>query len=100
MKTRLALLTTLFLPAVLLAQDTRGTINGRVADPSGAVVPGASITVSNPATGLKSVATTNQDGYYQAPLLPPGLYKIEAVAQGFKTAVRDKVEVRVADRIE
>ena len=49
------------------AQDTRGTIKGRITDPSGAVVPGAAVVVTNTAMGTKTTLTTNQDGYYQAP---------------------------------
>jgi hypothetical protein len=82
------------------SQDTRGTITGRVTDPSGAVVPGVSITVTNTAMGIRSSLKTNQDGYYQASLLNPGVYQIEASLTGFKKAVRDRVEVRVADRLE
>ena len=82
------------------SQDTRGTITGRVTDPSGAVVPGATVIVTNTAMGTKATLKTNQDGYYQAPLLNPGMYQVEASLQGFKKAIRDSVEVRVADRLE
>src|SRR3954451_3693405 len=102
MKTKLAsiLVILLALTGILSAQDTRGAISGRVTDPSGAVIPGASVVVENTAMGLRTAIKTNQDGYYQALFLPPGPYKIEAVAQGFKKALRDKLEVRVADRLE
>lgn len=82
------------------SQDTRGTITGRVTDPSGSVVPGATVIVTNTAMGTKATLKTNQDGYYQAPLLNPGMYQVEASLQGFKKAIRDSVEVRVADRLE
>jgi hypothetical protein len=102
MKTKLAAVCYILLALCgsLLAQDTRGAISGRITDPSGAIIPGASVVVSNTATGLKTSITANQDGYYQALFLPPGQYRLEAVAQGFKKAVRDNVEVRVADRLE
>jgi hypothetical protein len=102
MKTKLLFLfaALLLLASVMTAQDTRGAINGRITDPSGAVVPGATVVVANPAIGIRNTVTTNPDGYYQAALLPPGIYQIEAIAQGFKKAIRDKVEVRVADRLE
>jgi len=82
------------------SQDTRGTITGRVTDPSGAVVPGASVNVTNLAMGTKAAFKTNQDGYYSAPLLMPGTYQVEIAVTGFKKAVRDSIEVRVADRLE
>ena len=82
------------------SQDTRGTINGRISDPSGALIPGASVVVTNVAMGTRATFKTNQDGYYQAPLLMPGTYQIEVSVTGFKKAVRDAIEVRVADRLE
>src|SRR3954471_6736769 len=82
------------------SQDTRGTISGRITDPSGALVAGAQVTVTNPAMGTKSALTTNADGIYRAPLLSPGAYQIEVTAPGFKKALRSDVEVRVADRLD
>jgi hypothetical protein len=82
------------------AQDTRGTITGRVTDPSGAVITGATVVVSNPATGSKTTLNTNADGLYRASLLQPGLYDIEVIAPGFKKALRNALEVRVADRLD
>jgi hypothetical protein len=100
MKTTLALCTFLCLASLAPAQDTRGAITGRITDPSGAVIPGASVVVTNTAIGLRNAIQTNSDGYYQALFLPPGPYNVEAVSQGFKKAVREKIEVRVADRLE
>ncbi|MDE3164326.1 MAG: carboxypeptidase regulatory-like domain-containing protein, partial [Acidobacteriota bacterium] len=82
------------------AQDTRGSITGRVTDPSGAVVGGAGVVVTNTAMGTKTAITTSADGIYRAPLLSPGMYDIEVSAAGFKKALRAGVEVRVADRLE
>ena len=81
-------------------QDTRGSITGRVTDPSGAVLAGASVVVRNAAMGTKSTIQTSFDGIYRATLLQPGLYEIEVSAAGFKKAVRKAVEVRVADRLD
>ena len=92
----LALLTS----AAAWSQDTRGTISGRVLDPSGSVVPGATVIVSNTAMGTRTNLTTNADGIYRAPLLSPGMYSIEVTSQGFKKALRSDVEVRVADRLD
>jgi len=82
------------------AQDTRGTITGRVTDPSGAVITGANVVVSNTATGTKATLNTNTDGIYRAGFLNPGIYEVEVSAPGFKKAVRSAIEVRVADRLE
>lgn len=96
----------LFIALCLLAvapgwsQDTRGAIVGRITDPSGALIPGAQVTVSNTATGTKVSLTTNAEGMFLAPLLSPGLYQVEAAAQGFKRALRSNVEIRVGDRID
>src|SRR3954447_23587274 len=62
------------------SQDTRGSIVGRITDPSGAVVPGATVVITNPATAAKSTVTTNQDGIYRVPLLQPGSYQIEVTS--------------------
>ena len=102
MKNRLFLVSMLALLVcgAVWSQDTRGSIVGRITDPSGAVVPGATIVVTNPATAAKSTVTTNQDGIYRVPLLQPGKYQIEVTSSGFKKAIRNDVEVRVADRID
>ena len=50
------------------SQDTRGTITGRVTDPSGAVIAGAKVVVTNAAMGTKIDLTTNAEGIYRAPL--------------------------------
>src|ERR1035437_5864994 len=81
------------------SQDTKGTISGRVTDPSGSVIPGAQVVVTNSAMGTKSDLTTNAEGIYRAPALSPGIYQIEVVATGFKKAVRPGIEVRVADSL-
>jgi hypothetical protein len=86
--------------SVATAQETHGAIVGRVADPTGAVIPGASVVVTNTAMGTKVSLTTGADGFYQALLLQPGIYRIEATAQGFKKLERQGVEVRLSDRLE
>src|ERR1035437_2498101 len=85
---------------VAWSQDTRGTISGRVTDPSGAIIPGAQVVVTNVAMGNKTSLTTNADGLYQATFLNEEVYRIEAAAQGFKKILREGVEVRIAERLE
>jgi hypothetical protein len=84
----------------LVAQETRGSIVGRVTDQSGAVLPGATVEITNKAMGTKTALVTNDQGFYQATYLLSGLYRIEVQVAGFKKFVRDDVEVRINDRIE
>ncbi len=88
--------------AVMLAGVTvfaqTAEITGRVADASGAIVPGASVTVTNVATGVERKVDTNSDGYYTVPLLPPGEYRLEVRHQGFKAIIRSGVVLEVDQR--
>jgi len=85
---------------VLYAQETRGTILGRVTDQTGAGIPNADVQVVNQAMGTTMTVKTNGDGLYSVPLLLPGMYKITASATGFKGFVRENVQLQVADRLE
>ena len=60
-----------------------GTITGTVADPSGAVIPGVSVIISNPGTGLKQVVSTNSEGFFSSSELEPGSYQVEVHSSGF-----------------
>ncbi len=66
------------------SQAVNGTIEGMVADQSGAALPGVSVTVSNLDNGDIRVFVTNDRGVYRAPLLPLGRYRVVAELQGFK----------------
>jgi len=66
------------------AQST-GTINGRVTDPSGGVVPGATVTATNAGTGIARSTVTDSDGLYTIPELTPGTYNVKAAVGGFAT---------------
>ena len=76
-------------------QGATGQLTGRVEDAAGAVVPGASVTVTNLATSAQRQATTGEEGSFAVPLLPPGKYKVEVSANGFKRVVVEEVEVNV-----
>jgi hypothetical protein len=65
-----------------IAQSS-ATLQGAITDPSGAVVPGATVTIVDNATGVKHALTTDASGNYQLPALPPGTYTIEVTAKGF-----------------
>ncbi|HZI58820.1 MAG TPA: TonB-dependent receptor, partial [Verrucomicrobiae bacterium] len=77
------------------AQVAGGTISGTVKDPSGAVVTGASITITNEATGVARNVAANTDGLYTAPNLLPGTYELKCTATGFRTEVRRGVLLTV-----
>ena len=83
-----------------LGQDTRGTILGRVTDPSGANIAGADVRATNVATGVAVAAKTNDSGNFSVPYLLPGMYTVTAELAGFKKMVRDNVQVRVNDAVE
>jgi Carboxypeptidase regulatory-like domain len=68
-----------------------GDISGTVTDPSGAVVPNASVTVTSTANGQVKTATTNSSGDYRVPLLSPGTYKVSITAGGFETTTEQAV---------
>ena len=77
------------------AQTFRGGISGRIADATGAVLPGVSVTVTNDATAVSRTTVTSTTGDFSVPDLQLGTYTIEATLQGFQT-VRTKVEVSVS----
>ena len=73
------------------AQEFRSTLSGHITDPSGAVVPGAKITVVNNDTKMAYTAVTTQSGSYQIPYMLPGTYTVTTTAESFKTAVNNDV---------
>jgi hypothetical protein len=85
----------LLLPGVAFAQGDLGALTGSVFDPSGALVPDATITITNVATGVAWTAKSSSAGYYRVPV-PPATYRLEAQKEGFKTALADNVAVPVA----
>src|SRR4051794_7135079 len=70
-----------------LAQTVVGRISGTVKDPSGAVVAGASVAVTNAATNLERTVKTDEDGFYTVTNLPVGTYTVSVEQAGFKKAV-------------
>lgn len=82
------------------AQETRSTIVGRVTDASGAVVLGAEVRATNTSTGVAAVAKTNEAGNFTLPYLLPGPYRLQATLQGFKTFVREGIELRTNEAVE
>jgi len=71
--------------ALAQSQATTAEINGRVADAQGGVLPGVTVTATNPETGYSRTAVTNEEGVFVLPLLPPGTYEVTMELSGFNT---------------
>lgn len=82
----------------LRAQAT-ASLEGTVTDASGAVIAGTKVVAKNEATGLTWTAETNADGNYLFPVLPPGVYRIEATRQGFQAYVITSLKLDVATKV-
>jgi hypothetical protein len=89
----LFLLVCVGLTAVAVGQETRATLTGRVTDPTGAVVPNATIEIVNQNTGAKTVTKSTVNGAYTAPFLIPGTYKVSVQMAGFKGYVHAGLEL-------
>jgi Carboxypeptidase regulatory-like domain len=102
-KTRFSILQAILGTAMLLlavesaawGQAGRGGINGFVSDPAGAIVSGASVTITNNATGIAQSTVTTAAGLYSFVSLAPGSYQVTASRDGFETVKRAKVAVSV-----
>ncbi len=81
--------------AAAFAQSFTGSISGLVTDSSGAVIPGAQVTVISTDTNIRSTATTDASGNYTLPLLPRGNYRVEVSAGGFRRFVREGIVLQV-----
>jgi hypothetical protein len=81
------------------AQIDQGSISGTVTDPSGAIIPGASVTLVDTATDLTFNRTTNGAGEYTFSPLKIGDYKIKVIAPGFETTERDHIQVDVSSAV-
>lgn len=94
--TSIALAAAMFLAGVRCdAQSFTGTITGAISDPSGAVVPGTKVTITQTETNRRVNAVTSADGGYLATALPVGDYRIEASAPGFKLGVRTGIKLEM-----
>ncbi len=93
-----AFLLALAIPAA--AQDSRGTVLGRVTDTSGAVVPNAEVRIVNDATGVAASAKTNDAGNFVLPYLLTGSYTLTCENPGFKKWSRGGIQIRIQDSVE
>ncbi len=91
----LLLLTLLFLPSLLSAQEFRAKVTGHVTDPSGASVPDAIVQARNLATNELATTTADAEGSYTIPFLKPGNYNLSAETAGFKKVVKENLVLNV-----
>lgn len=85
--------------ALAQSQSTTGTVQGTVVDQNGAVISGAAITVLNLETGFERSVTSNSDGFFTAPLLPLGRYKVTSKVSGFSDQVLENVDVTIGQTL-
>ena len=90
---------TLLFAASAVAQSGRGALTGAVKDPTGAIVPGANVVATNMESGLDFTTTTTEAGVYRLPYLPPGKYRMNVSLSGFKTAVRENIDVFITQTV-
>ena len=97
----IVLLSTVFVAGVRFSggQTSTGTIAGTVQDATAAVVPGATVTVTNSDTGIKRTAVTDEVGRYHMPGLIPGSYEVQVQATGFQTEIRKGIQLTVGSEI-
>ena len=84
---------------VVNAQTTTGAILGEIADASGALLPGASVSVTNQRTGAVREVLTNEIGTFRFSALPPVEYTLTAAFSGFNTVTRPNIKVPVASSV-
>src|SRR5690349_2266485 len=90
--------TFMFNPGVLFAQSN-GTVKGIIRDTSGAVLPGATVTLTNPATHQSLQSLSTEAGIYSFVFVPPGTYTLTVDIPGFRRLVRENIVVNVAQTI-
>jgi hypothetical protein len=93
------LLLGLAIPALMPAQEFRGSILGRITDPSGAPVAGAAVQVRNVATGAVTRTVSNETGNYQVPFLLPADYTVSVEHSGFKRIERKGIRVSTQEQV-
>ncbi len=93
----LALIAFAFAPSLMAQSAGTGALTGTISDPSGAIVPNVTVTLTSTDTNQVRTATTGADGGYKFALLPPGTYRIRFSAAGFKTAEVSAVTVNVTE---
>jgi hypothetical protein len=85
--------------SILTAQTFRGTLLGTITDPTGALIPGVSISVKNMDTGIERMTQSNSDGAFRVPELPVGRYSVTVTMAGFTPYLAEDVDVAVAGEV-
>ena len=73
----------------LYGQSNSGSVNGTITDPSKAVIPGATVVIQNPVSGLERTVTTDGSGHFEFNNLPHNTYHVTAAATGFSSVAAD-----------
>ena len=89
----------MFCPAVAGAQTNTVTLTGVATDDTGSVLPGATVTATNTATGLVRTAVTDSAGRYTVLGLPPAVYDVRAELQGFAPVVQRAQQLQVGQTV-
>lgn len=95
-----AVLLSLLCFSATFAQTSKGFVVGTVADPTGAVVPNATVTITNTATGAVRTTTSQENGSYRLDAIDPGTYNLEVSASGFTNAKSENIVVASAQTAE
>ena len=95
MQTRTCVLVSVLLLSQAAFGQTFGSISGEAHDTTGAIITGARMTAINIGTNASRTVTTNDAGGYSFPSLPPGIYTVKVEKPGFKTVVRNQIELQV-----
>lgn len=93
------LLSAFLTSAALFGQEFRGSLLGRITDPSGAVIPGATVKARNTATNVTLETSSNESGNYQIPFVTPGDYSLSVESGGFKTTTRNGIRVSLGGQV-
>jgi hypothetical protein len=87
------------MPMMLFGQGYFGTLSGNITDPSGALVPGAKVTLVDQQKGYQFATTSDSSGRYVFTTLPPGLYTVSSEREGFEKTVRTNVTLNVSENV-
>src|SRR3954451_13149368 len=88
-----------FLSSAVFAQAPTGTLQGRAADPAGASIPEAKVSIENQATGVKQALITNSEGRFVQPYLSSGDYRLTVEKVGFSRNVINDIKVDVQQTV-
>src|SRR5580700_10854545 len=81
------------------SQTINATVGGTVADATGALIPGVTVTATNTGTGIANTNVTNESGAYNFAALQPGTYKVSAELPGFRTETLTNVQLGGAQQV-